>query len=75
MEWCCAWSRILTTSIGVTTATASVTPAARPAGKHRILACRPFPFIGQESHFSEHSRILTQKSGLTTHNPCFLICQ
>lgn len=31
MEWCCAWRRILMTSIGVTTATASVTPAARPA--------------------------------------------
>lgn len=31
MEWFCAWRRILMTSIGVTTATASVTPAARPA--------------------------------------------
>lgn len=31
MLWCCAWSRILITSIGVTTATASVIPAARPA--------------------------------------------
>ena len=31
MLWCWAWRRILITSIGVTTATASVTPAARPA--------------------------------------------
>ena len=31
IEWCWACSRILTTSIGVTTATASVTPAASPA--------------------------------------------
>lgn len=31
MLWCCACSRILTTSMGVTTATASVTPAASPA--------------------------------------------
>lgn len=31
MLWCWAWSRILITSIGVTTATASVIPAARPA--------------------------------------------
>lgn len=33
MLWCCAWSRILTTSMGVTTATASVMPAASPAGR------------------------------------------
>lgn len=31
MEWCCACSRIFMTSMGVTTATASVTPAERPA--------------------------------------------
>jgi len=31
MEWCCACKRILMTSMGVTTATASVTPAERPA--------------------------------------------
>lgn len=31
IEWFCAWRRILMTSMGVTTATASVTPAARPA--------------------------------------------
>ena len=31
MLWCCACRRILMTSIGFTTATASVTPAARPA--------------------------------------------
>jgi hypothetical protein len=31
MLWCWACSRILITSMGVTTATASVTPAARPA--------------------------------------------
>lgn len=31
IEWCCACRRILTTSMGVTTRTASVTPAARPA--------------------------------------------
>lgn len=30
-EWCWAWRRILMTSMGLTTATASVTPAARPA--------------------------------------------
>ena len=29
----CAWSRTLRTSMGVTTVTASVMPAARPAGK------------------------------------------
>jgi hypothetical protein len=48
MEWCCAWSRILMTSIGVTTATASVTPAARPAEDQRMLAKWAFPFLKQQ---------------------------
>lgn len=38
MLWCWAWRRIFMTSIGVTTATASVTPAARPAGAGDMLA-------------------------------------
>jgi hypothetical protein len=36
MLWCWACNRILITSIGVTTATASVTPAARPAVIYRL---------------------------------------
>ena len=45
MLWCWAWSRILITSIGVTTATASVIPAARPATLREAFNCFYFYFF------------------------------
>lgn len=45
MLWCWAWSRILITSIGVTTATASVIPAARPATLPEAFNCFYFIFF------------------------------
>lgn len=47
MLWCWAWSRILITSIGVTTATASVIPAARPARlrEKRLMVFFHFRFL------------------------------
>lgn len=45
MLWCWAWSRILITSIGVTTATASVIPAARPATLREAFNCFYFLFL------------------------------
>ena len=38
---CCCWSRILTTSKGVTIMSASVTPAAKPAAMRRELFSLP----------------------------------
>lgn len=65
--WCCACKRIFTTSIGFTTNTASVTPAARPAERTHALA------LPQES--SAGAGLLTEEGRLARDSSGLLVCK